>query len=72
MSDEAVHIAVLKTEVEYLKAHIEDMRTDLKEIKTTLSEARGGWKTLLLVAGVSSAVGGLLAKFMPWFAIAPK
>lgn len=70
--DHAVQIAVLKTEVEYLKRAITEIGNDTKEIKETLSQAKGGWKTLLLVAGVSSAVGAVLVKLMPWFILAPK
>ena len=68
----AVQIAVLKTEVDYLKKNIEDMRTDLKEIKDTLSQAKGGWKTLMMVAGFSSALGGLLVKSLPWLTGLPR
>lgn len=72
MSDEAVQIAILRTEVDHLRAHLSEMREDLKEIKSTLTEARGGWKTLMLVAGISSSVGAMLVKFTPWFVMAPK
>jgi phage shock protein A len=72
MNDEAIQIAVLKTEVDHLKNHIEEMRTDLKEIKATLAEARGGWKTLMLVAGVSSTLGAFLVKYSPWFMAGPR
>jgi hypothetical protein len=72
MTEEAVQIAVLKLEVDYLKGTIDEMRGDLKEIKTTLTEARGGWKTLMLVAGISSTMGALFIKVMPWLTVAPK
>ena len=67
-----VQIAVLKTEVDYLKKIIDEVRSDTKEIKETLSQAKGGWKTLMLVAGVSSTVGAVMVKALPWLAVAPR
>ena len=32
--------------------------TQLNEIKTTLAEARGGWKALVWIAGVSATAAG--------------
>jgi chromosome condensin MukBEF ATPase and DNA-binding subunit MukB len=67
-----VQIAVLKTEVDYLKKIIDEVRQDTKEIKETLTQAKGGWKTLLLVAGISSTVGAFITKLAPWFAMGPR
>jgi hypothetical protein len=67
-----VQIAVLNKEVEYLKKIIDEVRADTREIKETLSQAKGGWKTLLLVAGISSTVGALIVKAAPWFGVLPK
>lgn len=72
MTDEAVEIAVLKTQVAHLQSHVDEIRTDLKEIKATLAEARGGWKTLMLVAGVSSTLGAFLVKYTPWLMMGPR
>jgi len=38
----------------------------LTEINLTLSEAKGGWKMFLMVGGFSAAIGGLIAKFIPF------
>lgn len=72
MSTPEIDIAILKTEVEYLKSHITEIRSDTREIKETLSQAKGGWKTLMLVAGLSSTVGALAAKFAPFLGVFPK
>ncbi len=48
-----------------LKAAEEALREqgqDIKVILNTLNQARGGWKTLLLVAGMSGACGALAIK----------
>lgn len=72
MSNPEIDIAILKTEVEYLKSHIHEIRSDTREIKETLSQAKGGWKTLMLVAGISSTVGALAAKMLPFLGFLPK
>ena len=72
MSTPEIDIAILKTEVEYLKGHITEIRSDTREIKETLHQAKGGWKTLMLVAGISSTVGALAAKIAPFLGLLPK
>lgn len=67
-----VEIAVLKTELEYVRKELDEVRSDLKVIREVLSQAKGGWKTLMLVAGISSTIGALLAKVAPWFTLAPR
>ena len=56
-------------EIGDIKEHQSEMKADLRSILTTLSEARGGWKTLLLVAGFAGGMGALaskLAMLAPW------
>lgn len=72
MSSPEIDIAILKTEVEYLKGHLTEIRADTREIKETLHQAKGGWKTLMLVAGISSSIGVLAAKFLPFLGFMPK
>jgi len=62
-------IAVLETEVEAMKRDMADMKSDLRIIRDTLLQARGGWKTLMLVAGLASTVGAVLAKILPFLTI---
>ena len=42
------------------------MKSDLRCILKTLNEARGGWKTLLLAAGVAGTVGAFATKLLPF------
>ena len=72
MNPPEIDIAILKTEVEYLKSHIAEIKDDTREIKETLHQAKGGWKTLMLVAGISSTVGAMAVKFMPFLGFLPK
>jgi len=44
------------------------MQATLTAIDKTLSEARGGWKVLMLVGGASSVVGASLVQLVNWYA----
>lgn len=67
-----VQIAVLNTELEHMRRDMDEVKSDLKAIRETLSQAKGGWKTLMLVAGISSTVGAFIAKASPWLGVLPK
>lgn len=49
--------------IEQMKA----MQSTLTDISATLSEAKGGWKVLMLVGGASGAVGATLVKLIYWY-----
>lgn len=68
----AVEVAVLEAELNHVRKDLDLVKDDIRIIRNTLAEARGGWKTLMLVAGFSSVVGALLAKVAPWLAIGPR
>lgn len=68
----AIEVAVLEAELNHVRKDLDQVKDDLKIIRNTLAEARGGWKTLMLVAGFSSVVGALLAKVAPWLSIGPR
>jgi hypothetical protein len=55
-------IGVHEAKIEGLQADVSEIKADVKLIRETLAEARGGWKTLMLVAGASGAVGAILGK----------
>lgn len=50
--------------IDNLKSEVSAMREDLAEIKSILAQARGGWKTLLAVGSISSAVTVGFVKFV--------
>jgi len=53
--------------IEALEREVHALRADVAEIKQMLSEAKGGWKTLMLVGGCSAAVGAFVDKLFSWF-----
>ncbi len=62
----------LQQQVKQLHRDMQAMNETLVEINRTLSEAKGGWKTLMLVGGVAAAVGASIAKAVAFFGWAPR
>lgn len=67
LADARVNIARLETKVEHLTQGMEDLQESnkvqtakLDQVLLALSEARGGWRTLMLVGGAASTVGGFI------------
>lgn len=65
--DNAIRLAVLENEIQHLKAsnsRLEasnaslDAKIDM--VLSTMSEARGSWRTLLLMGGAAGSLGGLM------------
>jgi hypothetical protein len=64
-------IATVEQQVKDIRADVCEMKTDIRVIRDTLAQAKGGWKTVLLVAGAAGAVGTLLGKLLPFWAAKP-
>ncbi len=60
-------IEALQEQVKQLHRDMQAMNETLMQINSTLSEAKGGWKTLLLVGGIAAAVGATFSKLAAWF-----
>jgi chromosome condensin MukBEF ATPase and DNA-binding subunit MukB len=52
--------------LEALERDIAAMRHDVREVRDLMVTAKGGWKAIALIAGISSVVGGFLVKIAPW------
>ena len=50
---------------------IERISEQLKDMQDTLSEAKGGWRVLMLVGGAGAAAGTVLTKLALWFSALP-
>ncbi len=66
-----VDIAVLKTEMAHLRKEVDELRSALSDLTvavsaltSTLSEARGGWKMMMLLGGGAATLGSALTWFM--------
>ena len=60
-------IEALERDMQEMKADLRRMFDKLDQINNTLSEAKGGWRTMMWIAGASAAAGGLIAKLLPFF-----
>ena len=58
----------LTAQVERLEADVTELRSDVKSMIAMLEQAKGGWRTLMLVGGLGGAVGAALGKAMGWWA----
>lgn len=68
LTEARINIGRLQVEVGHLTQGMEDLQESNKQLTDkldlvllALSEARGGWRTLMLVGGAASSVGGLIA-----------
>ena len=68
LATHASDIAHLQNDMDKLVASVAAMQKTLSEIEKTLSEAKGGWKMLMLVGGASSVVGAGLVQLINWYA----
>jgi len=66
LSQAHIAIAVLETkveaqakEIERLTSIVERMATKLDTVANTLTEARGGWRAMMLLGGAGATFGGL-------------
>lgn len=63
---EGERLAALEVHYKHMKEDVAALKGDVKAILSTLAEAKGGWKTLLMVGGAAGAMGALIGKFLPF------
>ena len=56
LATHSVEIRHIQDDMDKMMADMSDIKKSLEAINLTLSEVKGGWKTLMWVAGASSAV----------------
>ena len=67
MSDDTQRaIGQLEGRMSALEAHVSEIHADTKAMRKTIDEAKGGWKTLVMVAGVAGTVGAVVGKLLPF------
>jgi prefoldin subunit 5 len=67
LATHASDIKHLQDDMDKMLANMKEMQATLLAIDKTLSEARGGWKVLMLVGGASSVVGAGLVQLANWY-----
>lgn len=54
----------LEAEVETLQREVGELRKDVKRLVACVNQAKGGWKTVVLVAGVAGTLGAAATKIL--------
>lgn len=63
LATNSADIRHLQTDMDKMTKDMEEIKDAIREISKTLSEAKGGWKLLLVVGGIGASV----ATFVTWF-----
>lgn len=69
LATHAADIKHLQDDMDKLVASMLAMQGTLTTIEKTLSEARGGWKVLMMIGGAGGALGAALTQLVnsaPW------
>jgi prefoldin subunit 5 len=62
LATHAADIKHLQDDMDKLVADMDEIKKSLATINATLSEAKGGWRVLMMVAGASGTIGaGLMS-----------
>ena len=67
LATHSVEIRHIQDDVDKMMQDMEEIKKSLASINQTLSEAKGGWKTLMWVAGASSAVTSFFIALYAFF-----
>ena len=67
LATHAADIAHLQTDMDKMLENMKAMQATLTAIDKTLSEAKGGWKMLMLLAGASGTIGAGLVQLVHWY-----
>lgn len=54
-------MATMDRDMRAQSAKLDDMRQQLEQVLAALSEAKGGWRTLMLLGGAAASAGGLIS-----------
>jgi prefoldin subunit 5 len=65
-------IEALERDIKHLRDDVKQMNATLHEIHMTLSQAKGGWKVLMMVGGAAAAISAVVTKLISWSYYLPK
>jgi type IV secretory pathway TrbD component len=60
-----------EAKIEQLQRDVEAIRTDLHRVVVAFEQARGGWRTIAILAGISATIGGFVAEFWSFIMAKP-
>lgn len=62
-----IDIARMEVQIDSLTQVVADLSADIKAMRGQMDEARGGWRTLMLVGGAASSMGAGLTWILQHF-----
>lgn len=63
-NDHGSRLAVLESQFKEYQRQQLDMADDVKKILSTLSEAKGGWKVMMILGGSAGIIGAFIGKYL--------
>lgn len=67
MADVERTLGQLEGRLDSAESDIAEIKKDVKEILAHINEAKGGWKLMMVLGGVSASIGGVIATYLPKF-----
>ena len=64
LATHAADIKHLQDDMDKLVSDMDDIKKTLQSINNTLSEAKGGWKMLMLIGGAGGVLGAALTQLL--------
>ena len=58
-------VDALEARMQTVEQEIHAIRSDVRDIRDALVTARGGWRTLTVVIGISLSAGAAMSKLLP-------
>lgn len=54
----------VKEHIENVQAAHRALANSIRELQDVMTEAKGGWRTVLMLGGIASAIGGAISWFI--------
>jgi len=62
--EERDRLTRVETKVDAIEEDVKSLKRDVSDIKALLTEARGGWRVLVLIGGAGAAAGAFALKLL--------
>ena len=57
-------VGALRRDIDRMAATVDSMAETLDQVRQQLTEARGGWKMMMLMGGAGATLGALIVKLL--------